>query len=331
MIDFRGFINNAEKIINNHLLEKGAFSRWIAQNEEENRDLGINAYGCSDAVKILYMLNKLPKSCDERDKYISAIQSLQNPETGMFEESTHDPFHTTAYCITVLAILGSYPKYPLSDMLKLKDMGSMTEFMSNQPWSKEPCLTSHRISGLYASLELTDNIDDELRKSYFQWLWDNTDGDTGLIRCGFINYHKTQPFNYLAGTFSYMFNFEYWHLPIRYPARIIDTCIQFYDNRVNSMFGKKNSFEELGWVYCINRAMRQTDYRYKDCKERLKNFEKEYLKYLLELDYETSDELNDLHMLCGILCTIAELQTALPGTIKTEKPLRSVMDGYPFI
>jgi hypothetical protein len=331
MIDFREFINDAEKDVNNHLLGNGAFARWIKQNDDENRDLGINEYGCSDAINILYMLDKLPKSYDIRKKYIETIQSLQNPETGFFNENTHDPFHTTAYCITTLKLLDAYPIYPLTNMMKLKDKNVLTDFMENQPWSEDPCLTSHRIAGLYASLETTGNVDNEWQENYFRWLWNNTDGDTGLIRQGFINYYKIPPFQYLVGSFSYMLNFEYCRLPMRFPARMIDTCIQFYDNNVNSTLGNKISFEELNWVYCINRSMRQTDYRYKDCKERLKKFEDSYSEYLLGLDFKTNDELNDLHLLFGTLCTIAELQSALPGTIKTEKPLRLVMDVRPFI
>lgn len=38
-----------------------------------------------------------------------------------------------------------------------------------------------------------------------------------------------------------------------------------------------------------------------------------------------------LHMLFGSVCALAELQTALPGKIITEKPLRLVLDRRPFV
>ena len=41
--------------------------------------------------------------------------------------------------------------------------------------------------------------------------------------------------------------------------------------------------------------------------------------------------LIDLHMLFGSVCALAELQSALPGMIITEKPLRLVLDRRPFI
>jgi hypothetical protein len=49
------------------------------------------------------------------------------------------------------------------------------------------------------------------------------------------------------------------------------------------------------------------------------------------IDYENDEEFNDLHMLFGAVCCLAELQMALPGKILTSKPLRLVLDRRPFI
>ena len=46
---------------------------------------------------------------------------------------------------------------------------------------------------------------------------------------------------------------------------------------------------------------------------------------------EVHDGFNDLHMLFGSVCALAELQLALPGIIVTEKPLKLVLDRRPFI
>ena len=39
----------------------------------------------------------------------------------------------------------------------------------------------------------------------------------------------------------------------------------------------------------------------------------------------------DLHLLFGMVCCLAELQQALPGTFRTQRPLRLVLDRRPFI
>jgi hypothetical protein len=53
--------------------------------------------------------------------------------------------------------------------------------------------------------------------------------------------------------------------------------------------------------------------------------------FLLGLDLEEHDGLNDLHSLFGAVCALAELQTACPGMIRTRQPLRLVLDRRPFI
>ena len=51
---------------------------------------------------------------------------------------------------------------------------------------------------------------------------------------------------------------------------------------------------------------------------------------LLDLDHDDA-RLNDLHMLFGALCCLAELQQALPGRLGTGRPLKLVPDRRPFI
>ena len=63
----------------------------------------------------------------------------------------------------------------------------------------------------------------------------------------------------------------------------------------------------------------------------MRKFAKEFIDWLYSLEHETHDGFNDLHMLFGTTCVLAELQTALPGEIVTDKPLRLVLDRRPFI
>lgn len=49
-----------------------------------------------------------------------------------------------------------------------------------------------------------------------------------------------------------------------------------------------------------------------------------------QLDF-TSFVIDDLHMTFGALCAVAELQLALPGEIRTPRPLLLVLDRRPFI
>ena len=55
------------------------------------------------------------------------------------------------------------------------------------------------------------------------------------------------------------------------------------------------------------------------------------IEFLLSLDPRADDALNDLHLLFGTLCAMAELQQALPGFVRTRRPLKLVLDRRPFI
>ena len=71
--------------------------------------------------------------------------------------------------------------------------------------------------------------------------------------------------------------------------------------------------------------------RIDECKEILRKFAKDFIEFLENIDETTDDEFNDLHMLFGATCALAELQAALPGEITSPKPLRLVLDRRPFI
>ena len=81
----------------------------------------------------------------------------------------------------------------------------------------------------------------------------------------------------------------------------------------------------------MNRASRQTPHRNAEVKDLLMDFAQGFLAWLDAQDPDTRDDINDLHMLFGAMCAVAELQIALPGEFSTEYPLKNVLDRRPFI
>ena len=73
------------------------------------------------------------------------------------------------------------------------------------------------------------------------------------------------------------------------------------------------------------------EYKVEEVKECIRNFAKFYINNLEHIDYEHDECWNDLHMLFGASCALAELQIALPGEFETDYPLKSVLDRRPFI
>ena len=364
--DIRPLVRAIHKTVKSHELEKkGQYCRWLWQNSEGNRDLGSTAYGCADAANILYTINEF--YCDEetRNARIAELQALQNPETGMFEEDTHHTIHTTAHCTGAIQLFDAKPLYPiyglhkyleknaLYDLLEGKDLARELQYkarsvrdvdawLNTLNWTDNPWTLSHLGAGVYAALANSDEITQDFQSNYFDWFWDNSDDVSGFWKKGYAsraeytsNWEKGKlapMYCYMAGGFHYMFNHEYAKMPLRYPEKVIDCCIEMYEkNAVSKNFCKSIGFIEIDWLFCINRASRQTSHRFAKVKELIEDFAKRLITYLNSLDYDKHDGFNDLHALFGTVCALAELQTALPGRIITEKPLRLVLDRRPFI
>ena len=106
MLDITELINRIAGTVKTHKIDdNGAYARWIWPSDEEERRLGINEYGCADAINILYTINELPCDYGVKEAYAQTLQNLQDEKSGLFIEETHHPIHTTAHCIAALELL----------------------------------------------------------------------------------------------------------------------------------------------------------------------------------------------------------------------------------
>ena len=113
-------------------------------------------------------------------------------------------------------------------------------------------------------MTLAAEVSIEWKDAYFSWLRENTDLATGIVRKGCIGPIAT-PFGdtlipHLAGTYHYLFNMESHRRPLRFPAALVDTCLDLFRTRTFPL-GNRISFSEIDWVYCLNRALRQSHHR----------------------------------------------------------------------
>lgn len=121
-------------------------------------------------------------------------------------------------------------------------------------------------------------------------------------------------------------------MPLRYPEKVVDTCLHLWNARgLTASFGKEVGFMEIDWIFAMNRASRQTPHRFAETRQALREFAGDFIEHLNARDPASDDDLNDLHMLFGAVCALAELQAALPGELHTSTPLRLVLDRRPFI
>lgn len=334
-------IDEIKNTVESHKLEnEGEYARYLWQNPENTRKMGLNEYGCADAVNILYTINEFPGDSKVRENHIKVLQGMQEKDTGLFREGTHHFIHTTAHCTAALELFDAKPLYKFKALSEYKTPEGLIKLLESLPWDVDCWGYSHRGAGIYAAMKLNDEIDEEWEKTYFDWMWENADPEYGFWKKGVINKQPDRLFNFMGGGFHYLFNHEYAHMPLRYPDKVIDMCLDIYENNKigdkvcgydNEKFGQYIGFLEVDWVYSITRSLRQCGHRREDCMAALRKFSKDYLDWLYSLDYKTHDGFNDLHMLFGTTCALAELQSALPGEILTKKPLRLVLDRRPFI
>lgn len=338
------FVRDAKKTVESHYLGNGEYCRWLWQNEKCTRRLGINEYGCADAANILYTIDEFVCSDEERSARIAALRNMQDPETGMFTEETHHTIHTTAHCAAAIELFDVRPTYPIKGLHKyLNSKEELYGLLEGLDW-KNPWPQSHQGAGVYAALTNSGEATPEFCRNYFEWFVENADPKTGFWKKGESDQAvlsdrssvdgRAALFAYMAGGFHYIFNHEHAHQPMPYPERVIDSCLDMInkEHSCHPRFMKMIGFVEIDWLYCINRARRQAPtYKTNEVREAIEKFAVTFTDYLNGVDVEIDDEMNDLHMLFGTMCALAELQAALPGKIITDKPLRLVLNRRPFI
>lgn len=332
--DLGGWIAGVEHRVTLHALgPPGACRRWLAPDEALGRSGGIDPYGCADAANTLYTLDRMPRDPEVRAGWIATLRSLQDPASGLFRESTHHPIHTTAHCLAALELFDAAPLHPLRELEPLREPAAMERFLDGLDWRGSPWTESHRGAGLYAALWLAGEASAEWVERYFGWLRRACDPDSGLWRAGFLPARDGDGkdlFPHLAGSFHYLFNHEHARRPLPHPAALVDTCLRIHEERLFP-FGHFLGFAEIDQIYCTTRALQQSGHRRAECLAALREIAVRFTDFLSGLDLERDDRAADLHALFGALCALAELQRALPGEIRTPRPLRLVLDRRPFI
>jgi hypothetical protein len=323
-LDFQFVIDRAWQAVKERELRPGEYCRFLP---EENSVP--NEYGCADAANILYSIGKIERCPERRLAAVKALQAMQDPETGLFQEETHHPLHTTAHCLAALELFDAGAFYPVKAVQQYSDP---EKFLDALAWESDPWNESHKGAGLFSILALTGMLTLEWQEKYFANLDRNADPENGVSRKNAARSGKAELAAHMAGNFHYFFCYHHARHPFPYPEKAIDSCIRLYqERRLFGNFGEKFTFLEVDWVFTLLRCSRQTPHRFEDVRSNLRDFAVKYHKFLTETNWNNAIGGNDLHAIFGMITAVAELQLALPGEIITEIPLKNVLDRRPFI
>ncbi len=323
-------IEKARKTVDAHKLAPGKYTRYIIHPETGEKDTVINAYGCADAANILYTIDEMPKTYEERKAFADALKSFQNPETGLFDEGSHHPYHGTAHVMGALELFDEMPLYPLKAMDELRDESRIPAWLKSLNWSN--CRGSGHIgAGVFSSFYLERTITDQWMDAFFGWLTENADPEFGINIKGMYAKKEAPVWLHMGDWFHFLFCFYAARRSFPFPEKLIDSCLDMYQkNQMDETFGKGQRFLDIDWAFTLNRAANQCGHRLGEVKDALRKFAKDYTDYLLSSD-ETEPQWNDIHLCFGAMCAVTELQCALPGKITSHRSLRQILERRPFI
>lgn len=331
-MNIQPIIDKMLQTVENHRIDTGNYARYGWPDEDGKRTTDTNEYGCADAANIKYTIGRFDQDPETRARLVSALRAFQR-EDGLFSEPTHHSIHCTAHCTAALELFDAKPLKPFTALRHLTDVACMQEFLQSLDWQGDPWSGSHQGAGLYASFVLNGYASKDWQDAYFKWLTEHCDKKYGIGVEGAIDSLKKPVSHYLNGWFHYLFNFNFARRTIPNASKAVETCFDIYDNpqMQTASFGKTIGFAEIDWIFVLHRCSIQDGYRTVEAKEYIKRFAKDYIDYLFSLDYDRNERWNDLHMLFGCVCALAELQLALKDQIQTDYPLKIVLDRRPFI
>lgn len=302
---------------------EGAYCRYPGQ--------GTNPYGCADAANLLYTIGHFERNPEKRAAAIAELRNFQAPESGLFRESSHSVYHTTAHCIAALELFDVSPCHPLRGLDCYRTPQGIVHLLESLDWHGNPNLNGHTGAGVYAALFLTGHTDSVWKNAYFDWLREHCDPEYGFGRTGTVGNPLPAAYH-LFDWFHYLFNHHGSNRPFPRVERLIDTCITLYrKNLLPESYGKRIGFWEIDLIFSLHRATRQTAYRFEESRELLREHGYRYLKWLCATPPSARRGWEDLHMVFGTACAVAELQLAFPGEFETDIPLKNVLDRRVFI
>ncbi len=333
-IDLGPALQRIEFALEHHALGRpGAFARFTRPGPAGDRAVGLDPYGCADAANLLWTLDRFPDHADLRGHFVDTLQGMQDPVSGLWHESTHDPVHTTAHCIAALELFDARPLHPLAALAPYRDAAQMERFLDTLPWRENAWHASHRGAGLYAALMLAGEVDAAWEERYFDWLAREVDPATGLLRRGAVPAGEAgEPhwFGHLAGTFHYLFNFEHRGRALPFAAARVETCLRIHQ-RERFPLARFLGFAEVDWVYVLHRALRDAPDHTAEAQRSIDALARRYVALLSSLDPATDAGLDDLHAVFGAASALAALQQAIPDRIAPGHALRLVLDRRPFL
>lgn len=179
----------------------------------------------------------LGRPIDEPDRValIGRLQSLQDPETGMFRTDDHDeallqldkPLKITpaARCYQPLALLGARPLYPMRFLDRLATPDGLTSLLESQDWVRAWMASCDSFTA-YDLVKREGRATAEWLDAYFAWHDGHQDPKTGYWGPA----QGSEIWQGFGATFHILIPYAIERRPINHAERIVKTTLSLQSN-----------------------------------------------------------------------------------------------------
>ena len=294
----------------------------------------LDGYSCADLAVIDYTTGPWPPAPSEHDARVKVLQSFQAPESGLFElvastgQRLAPPgagvYETTAYFVASLELLGVRPMQPLKALDHLRTPDGMAKFLDGLNWAT-PRAAAGGGAGSAGCFAVTGDVGPEWFARYFDWLDAECDPATGFWRRGV----EAPPLAGLGGAYQFYAVYDRFRRPFPHPRALVTSAVDL-QQMDGCYMDDGPGWAEFCAAFMMDRAFRQCGARYRSVVEALEGLARFTRERTSDASFrETLDE--NPHKVAGIFSLIAVLSQALPGSVRSKRPLRFYADRLVFV
>jgi hypothetical protein len=340
------------------LIDLSDFDVWLSEWRDIRRAGGagsgrfaraphgpLDGLACADFAIIDYTTGPWPLAPSEVDLRVSVLQQYQASPNGLFDPAARkstsamriyqpddcappdpdedmDTVYASSYFLAALELLGSRPLQPLRALESARTPAGIEELLESLDWSR-PDVELARAAGVALCLATIGDVGPEWFKRYFAWLEKHVDTKTGFWRKGVA----AAAIDRMKGAFYQYTVFDRYWAALPRPDKALKTTLSLING--DGFFSEHGpGWTDVAAVYVIDRSFRQCGKTFARTRELLSTLAVAVNK---KIQNESFRETVAPHKMAALVSLCALLAQVLPGSVRSERPLRFYGDRRLFV
>jgi hypothetical protein len=341
------------------LVDLSEFDVWLGEWRELFRAGGVGSgrfarvprgsldgRACADFAIIDYTVGPWPLPPSELELRVGVLQQFQSNTTGYFDPDARPPtvplsvalqpnavrvdvdndeldtVGATAYFLAALELLGARCIQPLRALEPSRTPAGIERLLESLDWSR-PSTESARAAGVASCLATAGDVGPEWFERYLAWLDREVDPKTGFWRAGIA----CDPMGALLGAYQHYTIYDRFHAVLPRPERALKTALDL--QRHDGLYSEQGpGWAEVAAVYVIDRSFRQCGKLFARAQACLAKLAAATDAHVREVAYR--EKIRPYRM-AGLVSLLALISSALPGSVKSGRPLRFYADRRLFV